>query len=60
MTLKVGDCGLISNCSYTKCPNCGFDFGYYGDLIKGFTCENCGMKFEIDVEYTYWFRVVGI
>lgn len=58
MTLELDDCGLIDTTSHTECPNCGFDLGWYGDLINGFTCENCGMSFVIEIEREYWFRVV--
>ena len=60
MTLELGDYGLMNMDSHTECPNCGFDLGYYGDLTKGFTCENCGMSFEITIEHEYWYNVSGV
>lgn len=52
----VGDLGIIDMNSHTGCPNCNNDLGYYGDLLKGFTCDYCGAVFSIEVEPEYWYR----
>jgi len=54
----VGDYGAMQMSAHSGCPNCNADLGYYGDLVNGFECPECGAVFEIESETEYWYRCV--
>lgn len=56
----IGDTGLLEMTSHTKCPNCGNDLGYYGDIVSsgGFECDACGIKCDLIEQWTYWYKVI--
>lgn len=56
--MDVGDEGLLVACSTTPCPSCGEDLGYYGDLMRGFACEECRAEFEVFVESIINYRCI--
>jgi len=53
---KIGDLGVMDTGSHTGCPNCNTDLGYYGDLVNGFECPECGAAFSVEPETVFWYR----
>lgn len=58
--MNLGDEGILDACSITPCPSCGENLGYYGDLMKGFTCPECGAGFEVFVEPVINYRCIKV